>query len=322
MVALAHRTYVRGMSRSSLACACALVVLALPASAQASLGYVSTFGSAGTGNGQFSSDPSAPAPSRLAVGSNLYVTDPGNDRVQTFSTSGAFIDAFGSSGSYVFGHPAGVAFDSTHGYIYVSDLGTHAITEWDAASSPPAYIGSFGAANLTDPIGISVSSDGHKVFVADPIQHQIVEFDDFTFSQNIAPTDPGLTNFRPTDVVYDGTNLWAVEPQNNRVEKISTSGTTVATGDPAIGFTGPQGLAYVPSINGVLVTDTNRNRVVELDASGNLFDEISALGAGGTFNKPVGIASSGVTSWVADRDNHRVVRLTSDFHAGVAPDTT
>ncbi|WP_265578468.1 PEP-CTERM sorting domain-containing protein [Microcystis aeruginosa] len=43
--------------------------------------FQSTFGSSGTGNGQFS------LPTGIAVGSggNIYVADTGNDRVQVFS---------------------------------------------------------------------------------------------------------------------------------------------------------------------------------------------------------------------------------------------
>ena len=56
---------------------------------------LSSFGSAGSGNGQFN------APSGIAIDSsgNFWVLDSGNSRVQKFNSSGVYQSQFGSSGS-------------------------------------------------------------------------------------------------------------------------------------------------------------------------------------------------------------------------------
>jgi DNA-binding beta-propeller fold protein YncE len=80
--------------------------------------FQSTFGSNGTGNGQFS------FPFGIAVdgGGNIYVADAFNNRVQVFDSGGAFQSTFGSfgSGNGQFNSPIGIAVDSG-GNIYVAD---------------------------------------------------------------------------------------------------------------------------------------------------------------------------------------------------------
>ncbi|MFZ0749110.1 MAG: SBBP repeat-containing protein, partial [Pyrinomonadaceae bacterium] len=55
------------------------------------------FGGRGSGNGQFAS----PGPAGVAVKSSgeIYVADPGNNRIQKFSSTGTFISVIGSSGT-------------------------------------------------------------------------------------------------------------------------------------------------------------------------------------------------------------------------------
>ncbi|MFM6057406.1 MAG: 6-bladed beta-propeller, partial [Microcystis aeruginosa] len=86
--------------------------------------FQSTFGSFGTGNGQFNS------PYGIAVGSggNIYVTDTFNDRVQVFNPSGVFQSTFGSfgTGNGEFSSPYGIAVGS-RGNIYVADTANNRV---------------------------------------------------------------------------------------------------------------------------------------------------------------------------------------------------
>ncbi len=88
----------------------------------------STFGSLGTGNGQFNT------PHEVAVDSNgdLYVSDTKNNRIQKFTSSGTFISKFGSSGTGAgqFANPLGIAFDSS-GNIYVADNKNYRVQKFD-----------------------------------------------------------------------------------------------------------------------------------------------------------------------------------------------
>jgi DNA-binding beta-propeller fold protein YncE len=55
---------------------------------------LATFGSRGSGNGQFIS----PSGAAVAPGGAVYVADTFNHRIQRFDASGAFLATFGSSG--------------------------------------------------------------------------------------------------------------------------------------------------------------------------------------------------------------------------------
>lgn len=94
------------------------------------LTFVDDFGSAGSGDGQFST------PKGLAFDASdrLYVCDSGNDRVQVFDTSGTFLGKFGSSGSGSgqLDNPSGIHVFSTT--IVVADQGNTRGSEWLRAS--------------------------------------------------------------------------------------------------------------------------------------------------------------------------------------------
>jgi DNA-binding beta-propeller fold protein YncE len=81
--------------------------------------YVASWGSPGTGEGQFQ------YPTQLGVAPNgiVYVPDSANDRVQAFTADGTFVSSFGSNGTgpgqfiTVFDVDVGPT-----GLIYVDDL--------------------------------------------------------------------------------------------------------------------------------------------------------------------------------------------------------
>ena len=78
--------------------------------------------STGSGNGQFN------YPVGVAVDSsgNVYVVDGGNDRVEKFTSTGAFLTSWTGSGAETLSGPAGVAVDS-FGNVYVADSGNNRV---------------------------------------------------------------------------------------------------------------------------------------------------------------------------------------------------
>ncbi len=96
------------------------------------------WGSAGSGDGQFQDEMTG-----IAVDSagNVYVTDPaadpdvGTDRVQQFTTSGAFVTAWGTNGSAngQFDGPAGLGVDGARN-VYVTDVGNSRVQKFDPAT--------------------------------------------------------------------------------------------------------------------------------------------------------------------------------------------
>jgi hypothetical protein len=97
-------------------------------------GVVGDFGSAGTGNGQFTT------PRGVAVNQStgdVYVVDSGNNRIQRFNADGDYLSQFGSTGSGngQFSTAVGIAIDPTSGAVYVSDQGNRRVQKFDASGS-------------------------------------------------------------------------------------------------------------------------------------------------------------------------------------------
>jgi tripartite motif-containing protein 71 len=136
----------------------------------------------------------------------------------------------------------------------------------------------------------------------------------------------------PYGVAVDaGGNVWVADTSNNRIEKLSSSGTFIGaynsgTGDLA--FSAPEGVAVNQSTGNVYVTDTNNNRIIELNSSGGFVEalgwgvsdgkselevckascKVGLSGSGeGELSDPVGVTiDSKGDIWLADLGNNRV----------------
>ncbi|HEV3319831.1 MAG TPA: hypothetical protein VG053_08925 [Solirubrobacteraceae bacterium] len=127
-------------------------------------------GIAGSGNGQFSN------PSDVAIsGSDIYVADSANRRVQELTTSGGYVTQFGNQGDggTQFDYPEAMATDAA-GHLYVVDFGNDRVEEF---SSSGQFLGSFashgtGEGQLSGPRGIAISAAG-DAYVADTENNRI-----------------------------------------------------------------------------------------------------------------------------------------------------
>jgi DNA-binding beta-propeller fold protein YncE len=144
-----------------------LVIAATAPSYAYALTIVNTWGSPGSGNGQFN----GPSGMDLDFKGNLYVVDTGNNRVQKLNaTDGKFTTAWGSSGSGQgqFNSPIEAAVDEGRGHIYVTD-GSNAriqafnvtngkfITAWGSSGS--------GQGQFVAPTGIAVDPNIHSEYL-------------------------------------------------------------------------------------------------------------------------------------------------------------
>ena len=154
----------------------------------ASVGYLLQFGTPGSGNGQFN------RPVGVAVSpssGDVYVTDPQNDRVEKFDSSGHYLSQIGcasgacssGSGNGQFNGPVGVAVDPSSGDLYVTDRGNERVELFDSSGN---YLSQFGCAS-----GACRSGSGNGQF----------------FGLDSLAIDPS------NDDVY------VIDPGNNRVEK-------------------------------------------------------------------------------------------------------
>ena len=89
--------------------------------------YVTSWGSSGSGNGQFYGIRGVAVDSS----SNIYTVDASNNRVQEFTSTGTYVTSWGSSGSGngQFNTPYGVAVSSS-GNVYVADMGNNRVQEF------------------------------------------------------------------------------------------------------------------------------------------------------------------------------------------------
>jgi DNA-binding beta-propeller fold protein YncE len=161
-------------------------------------GFIRTFGSLGTGNGQFKFDRGIVlddngTPSDTSD-DTLWVVDSVNDNVQHFSLTGTFLGKFGAKCSATclptqFGGPFDIA--ATGGYLFIADANQHFVRAWTnpcygspTASSctlVPSYASSFGGrgtqnGKLIQPQGLDVSPDGQYLFVAEQGTDRISEW--------------------------------------------------------------------------------------------------------------------------------------------------
>jgi hypothetical protein len=149
---------------------------------------------AGTQNSWFSS------PFGVGVDSsgNIYVADTGNQRIQKFASSGAFVTKWGGpgAGSGQFSSPGGVSVDGS-GNVYVVDQFNNRMQKFNSAGRFITKWGSLGSSTgirdglFSSPGDVGLNSTGDFIYVADAGNQRIQRFERFGFS--LAGTPPSVT---------------------------------------------------------------------------------------------------------------------------------
>jgi hypothetical protein len=303
---------VTGTDRSSgfaLALAVTLALcLATAGPAFGAFGFLSKWGSEGTGNGQFTT----PQDLTVAPNGDVYVVDSSANRVQRFSPSGTFISAFGSTGSGPgqFDFPTAIDADSS-GNLYVVD-GMNArvqkfapngtfIDEWDALGTGD---GEFDGG----PSGVAIDS-GDRVFVSEfGPSRRIQRFDQTgafqgKFSMDGAPV--GTFGQSKSLAVAPSGAAYVYDIAHFVVQRFDASGTFQGSWNPAPSVSIAGGITVEPS-GDVLVSW--EEGVLRFSSTGTPKGSFGAPGSGnGEFDGGAGLdtdASGNV--YVVDRANHRV----------------
>jgi sugar lactone lactonase YvrE len=233
-------------------------------------------GLAGSGNGEFKK----PWGIAMAPTGEILVSDVENNRVEEFSSEGAYVRQFGTkgTGNGQFSEPAGLATLS-NGNIWVADATNNRVEEF---SSEGKYVTQVGS--LSHPQGIAVDS-GSDIWVVDSHNNRVEE---------LSSSGTFLATFG-----------WGVTNGKSELQRCTASCKVGIAGKGNGQFSEPTGIA-VDSKGELWVVDGANSRVEEFSPLGEYIIAFGAPGSGsGQFSKPWGIGLTGGAAFVADNGNNR-----------------
>jgi hypothetical protein len=287
----------------------ALCMAVVPVSADTTFRFVKQWnGDAGAG-GPFNS------PWGVAVDSanNVYVGDPGNDRVQIFSSDGDYLRMIDTIDT-AWGASSGVAVDSANNVYIVEG---QVIAKYNAAGIKQW---SFFSTDLVGGTGIAVDSAG-TIYVTSWSDSNIQKFSsiDGAFINTFAPS---VSLNTPHGIAVDtDDNVYVADSGNNRVVKINLEGDEVLT----IPTDAPEGVA-VDSLGTIFVTSMTLNNVKQFYPDGNLRTQWGSYGTGGNgqFQGPSGIAVTGFSPnvYVAENGGNRIQKFDEPYLTASVDHTT
>src|SRR5918992_1028455 len=134
--------------------------------------FITMWGSAGTGEGQFIDHHGIDVDSS----GNVYVSDTNNHRIQKFTSDGKFITMWGSKGAGKgeFNRPHTLAVDSSDN-VYVADGRNDRVQKFDSNGKFITMWGSEGTGEgrFVHHHGIEVDPSGNNVYVSDQDSHNV-----------------------------------------------------------------------------------------------------------------------------------------------------
>jgi sugar lactone lactonase YvrE len=287
--------------------------------------YVSSFGTEGTGPGQFGH------PAGIAIDSeeNLWVADSVDNRIDEFNRSGQFVKAVGSTGSGGghFSTPKAIAI-APSGHFWVADAGNNRLDEFSPTWEFIRSVGSQGSGNgqFSGPEGIAIGPEG-TMWVSDTYNHRVQEFN---AKGEFVKIVTGLGSIEPTGITVTPTGLvWITDWAGNRVVELSSAGSLLkSVGSAGSGpgqFSHPDAVA-VDAGGDVWVGDQSDGRVEEFSKEGSYLGEFGAAGTGPgqfRFSYPMDIAADTHGNlWVSDPENHRVQRWFEGRRSSVKTEIT
>jgi sugar lactone lactonase YvrE len=187
----------------------------------AQLSLVTSFGSAGTGNGQFQ------VPHGIAVdrGGNVYVADQNANRIEKFASDGTFILAFAPPrGTDGLNGPGALALDP-QGNLLVTNAGNYRINKFSPTGALLTTYGKFGVF-VHNPDGVVADSAGN-VYGVEPNGARVLKFaPDGTFLTSFSTVVPAhTTTSSPHGIAISPRGvLYVTDSNNGKVQEFTTAG--------------------------------------------------------------------------------------------------
>jgi DNA-binding beta-propeller fold protein YncE len=267
--------------------------------------FASTFGKAGSGEGQFKEA------SAVAVGNagEVFVDDRGDGRIEKFSSSGIFEASYESklgkfSGSW------GIAVSPKTGDVFVADSGHNTIFVFSPAGVELRSFGSSGKGALSEPTGISVTPAG-EVWVADYGANKVEGFTE----EGVYLESVGEGHLKePGDVSVDNGELYVTSEHSVAMftREGEYAGSFGSHGSGAGQFGSPTEIVADPGTGDLFVVDGGNERVEEFNPAGKFLTEWGAYGSGeGEFSGISGLAiSASGTIYTSETGGDRVQEFT------------
>ena len=262
--------------------------------------------------GNFTISPSEAPPVQYS-----YVAD--GSRVQKFTTGGAYVSQFTTSGGgrFLIG-PVGMAIDP-NGNFWLTDIFNKAVSKFDSNGNYIKSYGSYGSGNGQFLNGIGgVAADGNgNIWVVDGGNNRVQEFNNSgVYQRQFGKFGKGPGQFQgATAIAIDGAGFICVA-DSSRVQRFTTTGVYVGQFPINAGGRFPIGAAgmAVDANGNFWLTDIFDKNVSEFDSSGNYINTYGSYGSGnGQFlNGIEGVAADGNGNiWVVDGGHNRVEEFNS-----------
>ncbi len=279
--------------------------------------YVLQFGGPGAGEAQFSFS----YPMGIAAGpqGTLWITDPGNNRIQTWQIPTYLPGALGSFGASGINagkmrHPGDVAFDASGNY-WVADTNNSRVQEFNSAGAVVRVLGT----EISHPAALAIDAKG-DIWIADTGDNRIDEFSESgTMVRTIGSlgTTPGLLH-APEGIALDGQgHVWVADTLNNRIQEFSEAGAflrSIGTAGSGPGqLREPAGID-VNGVGEVFVADRGNNRIAAFSSAGESLRQFGTKGTGsGQLESPAGLAiDSQGNVWAGNTANGRIEEFTPE----------
>ena len=243
-------------------------------------------GLAGSGRGQLGEEGAYTQAVGIAVapesaGGDLWVADPGNERVTEFKPEGGEVKyekEIHSSGSVTIKDPLGVAVDSS-GNVWVGDW-TGYLDEFESSGKAMRQVTS------SSPDGVAIDPSTGNVWVSEVNAQRI-------------------SQFTPSGALVE-TFGWGVETGAEKFETCTASCKAGHAGSLPGQFHNPTGISVDPKGH-VWVMENWNARVQEFSAGGEYVAQFGSLGNGaGQLSAPWGVAVGSGTAYFADSGNNRL----------------